>query len=126
MKKILIVDDDADIINLVVNRLKKNNYNVISSNDGDDGIKKALQQKPDLIIMDLMMPKMHGGEAVKLLRSNENTKDIPVLFFTAMVTHLQNGVESDKVNVGGQFYPAIAKPFDPDKLLSAIKSLLGE
>jgi len=126
MKKILIVDDDVDITNLVVNRLKKNNYNVIFSNDGDNGIKKALEQKPDLIIMDIMMPKMHGGEAVKLLRSYESTKNIPIIFFTALTTNLQNSAELDKINVDGQFYPAISKPFEPNKLLSAIKSLLGE
>ena len=126
MKKILIVDDDVDIIDLVENRLKNNNYEVIFANDGDNGVKKALQQKPDLIIMDVMMPQMHGGEAVKLLRSYEDTKDIPILFFTAMNSYLPKSTELDQINVDGQLYPAITKPFEPTRLLSAIKSLLGE
>ncbi len=126
MKKILIVDDDADIIDLIQNRLKRNNYEVIFANDGENGITKALQEKPDLIIMDVMMPQMHGGEAVKILKSSEITKHIPVLFFTAMNSYLPNKTDLDQVNVDGQFYPALSKPFEPNTLLSSIKSLLGE
>ena len=126
MKKILIVDDDVDIVDLVVNRLKHNNYDVIFSNDGDSGYRKAIKEKPDLIIMDIMMPKMQGGIAAKILKADEATKKIPILFFTAMRTFSQNSTEFDKVNVGGEFYPVIAKPFDPNKLLSIIKSLIGE
>ena len=126
MKRILIVDDDVDIVELVMNRLKKNDYEVIFSNDGDEGFKKAVKNQPDLIIMDIMMPKLPGGEAVKLLKSNEITKHIPILFFSALATNLPNGSDLDQINVGGQLYPALTKPFEPVKLLSAIKSLLGE
>lgn len=126
MKKILIVDDDVDIVDLVENRLRKNNYDVIFTNDGVNGYKKAVEENPDLIIMDIMMPNMHGGDAVKLLKSNESTKHIPVLFFTAMNSYLPKGAELDQINVDGKLFPAISKPFDPNKLLYAIKSLLGE
>ncbi len=126
MKKILIVDDDVDIIELVVNRLKQNNYNVIFTNDGDNGVQKALEEQPDLIIMDIMMPRMPGGEAVKILKLNESTKNIPILFFSAINAYLSNNAEISQVNVDGNFYPAISKPFEPNKLLSTIKSLLGE
>ncbi len=126
MKKILIVDDDEDIVDLVVNRLKKNHYDAISATDGESGIKKAVKEKPDLIIMDILMPGMQGGDAAKILKSQDITKDIPILFFTALSTFLKNSKELDTINVGGQFYPAIAKPFDPEKLLSTIKSLLEE
>jgi two-component system, OmpR family, alkaline phosphatase synthesis response regulator PhoP len=126
VRKILIVDDDVDIIELVENRLKKNNYDVIFANDGDNGIKKALQEKPDLIIMDIMMPHLHGGEAVKLLKSYEVTKDIPILFFTAMNSYLPKSTELDQINVDGHLYPAITKPFEPNKLLASVKFLLGE
>ncbi len=122
MKKILIVDDDVDMIELVINRLKKNNYDVVHAKDGESGIKAALKEKPDLIIMDILMPTMQGGEASKLLKSYDTTKNIPILFFTA----LQSDTDFDKINVDGQFYPAISKPFDPNKLLSTIKFLLGE
>jgi CheY-like chemotaxis protein len=126
MRKILIVDDDVDIVALVVNRLKRNNYEVVSSSDGENGYKKAIQFRPDLIIMDLMMPNLSGGEAVALLKSNDITKDIPVLFFTALAANSQDTAQLDEINVNGRLYPALTKPFDPNKLLSAIKSLLNE
>jgi len=126
VKKILIVDDDVDIIDLIENRLRHNNYEVIISNDGDNGVKKAVQEKPDLIIMDVMMPRMPGPEAVKVLKSNEITKNIPVIFFTAMNAYLPKDTDFNKINVNGELYPAIAKPFDPNTLLSTIKSILGE
>ena len=126
MKKILIIDDDADIIELVKNRLIKNNYEVIFSNDGNDAIKKAIEHRPDLIIMDVMMPKLSGGETVKLLKSNNITQHIPILFLSVLATILPNAAEFDEINVDGKFYPAITKPFEPNKLLSAIKLLLEE
>lgn len=126
MKKILIVDDDKDIVELIMNRLKKYNYEVIFANDGDSGYKKAVQFKPDLIIMDIMMPTLSGGEAVKLLKSNDTTQHIPILFFTALATNLPGDRGIDQINVNGQLYPAMTKPFDQDKLLSAIKLLLNE
>jgi len=126
VKKILIVDDDVDIVELVENRLRSNNYDVIFANDGDTGVKKALEKRPDLIIMDVMMPHMHGGEAVKLLKSLEITKNIPIIFFTAMNSYLPKNTELDQINVDGNLYPAITKPFEPEKLLSTIKKLLGE
>ncbi|MDE2230464.1 MAG: response regulator [Candidatus Omnitrophica bacterium] len=126
MKKILIIDDDVDIIDLVTNRLERNNYEVIFSNDSDNGVKKALEQKPDLIIIDVMMPRLPGPEAVKLLKSYEGTQNIPILFFTAMNSYLPPNTEFDDINVGGQFFPSIPKPFDPNRLLSCVRLLLGE
>ena len=120
------MDDDVDIVELVENRLRSNNYDVIFANDGDTGVKKALEKRPDLIIMDVMMPHMHGGEAVKLLKSLEITKNIPIIFFTAMNSYLPKNTELDQINVDGNLYPAITKPFEPEKLLSTIKKLLGE
>ncbi len=128
MKKILIVDDDADIIELVRNRLRNNNYDVLFATNGSAGIKKALEQNPDLIIMDVMMPQMSGGEAVKALKSFESTQNIPILFFTAMNmnSNLTPDPDLDRINVGGKFYPALSKPFEPNKLLATIKLLLHE
>jgi len=126
MKKILIVDDDEDIVELVKNRLTKNNYAVLTSTEGNDGFNKALEHQPDLIIMDVMMPDLSGGEVVKLLKSNSITYPIPVLFFTVLAANMPNDAGLDEINVSGQLYPAITKPFEPNKLLSAIKFLLEE
>ncbi len=121
MKKILIVDDEPDVIDLVRNRLEANNYEVISAKDGHDGIKKAQQQNPDLIVMDIMMPNMTGGDAVKILQSDENTKNIPVIFLTAV----SEGLENSRINVDKKFYATIGKPFKPEELLTRVQKALG-
>jgi len=125
MKKILVVDDEQDIVDLVKNRLEANNYDVIFASDGSEGIKKAQQHKPDLIVMDIMMPNMPGGDAVRILRTDEKTKHIPILFLTGIVADMHKGSETQGVNVDGQFYAALAKPFKAEKLLLEIRKLIG-
>jgi CheY-like chemotaxis protein len=125
MKTILVVDDKADIVELVKNRLEANHYKVIVASDGNEGIKQAQQHRPDLIVMDIMMPNMSGGEAVKVLKSDAATQHIPVVFLTAVGSSVRQGEEPGRVYVDGQFFPAIGKPFKPEKLLSEIKKLVG-
>ena len=126
MKKILIVDDDLEIVDLVQTRLEANHYEVVTAADGHQAIKKAQEQKPDLIVMDIMMPNLPGGDAVRLLRSNVATKHIPVIFLTAIMSGKPKGVEEKGINVDGQYYTALSKPFKPEKLLSEIKKLIGD
>lgn len=122
MRKILVVDDELDVIDLVKNRLQENDYEVISATDGKEGIERAQKESPDLILMDIMMPNMQGGDAVRVLKANDKTKDIPVIFLTAVTSNKQLVGEEDKgINVGGECHPAVGKPFDSDKLLLAIK-----
>jgi len=123
MLKILIVDDDTNIIDVVKSRLEKNNYEVVSANNGQQGITMAQQESPDLIVMDIMMPQLPGSDAVKILREDVSVKCIPIIFLTALASHrAKNG----KINVNGQLFTAVAKPFEPDKLLSAIRELIGD
>jgi len=124
MQKILVVDDNPEIIDVIKLRLEASGYEVIFATDGKEGIKKAKLQQPDLIIMDIMMPNLSGGDAVALLRVDSLTKEIPILFLTAITADLPTA-EDRGINVDGQFYPAISKPFDPKKLLNVIKELLG-
>ena len=126
MKSILIVDDDMEVIDLVKNRLEANNYYVIISSNGKEAIKLAQEQKPDLIIMDILMPEMSGGDVVQHLRSDNKTKHIPIIFLTAMSTKIQPGPENKNINVNGQLYPAIVKPYDPANLLFEIEKLIGD
>jgi len=126
MKTILVVDDKADIVELIKNRLEANNYNVLSACDGKQGIQQAQQHKPDLIVMDIMMPNVSGGEAVKVLKADITTKHIPVIFLTAAASSVPQGQEPGRVYVDGQFYPALGKPFKPDQLLAEIDKLIGE
>ncbi len=126
MKKILVVDDDPDIVELVKNRLEANNYAVISASDGKEGIKKAQQQKPDLIVMDIIMPNMSGGDAARLLQVDAATKHIPIIFLTAVTANVSQGEEAPGVNVDGKFFKAIAKPFKAEFLLKKVKELLED
>lgn len=81
---------------------------------------------PDLIIMDIMMPKLSGGEAVRLLRTDNKTKHIPILFLTGVTANMPQGTEDRGINVDGQYYPSIAKPFRAEKVLLEIKRLMGD
>jgi len=126
MKTLLVVDDRSDVVEVVKSRLQANNYQVIVASDGREGIKKAQQYKPDLIVMDILMPNYSGGEAVKVLKSDAATKHIPVIFLTAAASSVADGEEPGRVCVDGQFYPALGKPFKPEKLLFEIKKLVGD
>ncbi|UCD14892.1 MAG: response regulator [Candidatus Omnitrophota bacterium] len=120
-KKILLVDDEPELVDLVKMRLETNDYEVITAYDGQEALRKARGQNPDLIILDLMLPKMDGYMICGLLKKDARYSKIPIVMFTARAQ-----VE-DKVlgeNLGADAY--LVKPFDPTVLLSKIKELLGE
>ena len=121
MKKILFVDDEKDMVEVVASRLRASNYNVILAYDGQEALDKAHKEKPDLIILDLMLPKMDGYWVCGLLKADVRYNKIPVIIFTARAH------ESDKQmgqDVGADAY--ITKPFEPQELLTKIKELLKE
>jgi len=86
MEKILIVDDEVNLIKLVQMRLEAHGYEVISANDGEKGLEKAKSENPDLIILDVMMPKMGGYEVCRLLKTDAMYTNIPIIRFTASFT----------------------------------------
>ena len=120
-KRILVVDDEEDVLKTVTYRLKSNGYEVLSALDGKDGLDKARQEKPDLIILDLMLPKINGYKVCRLLKFDDEYSKIPIILFTARAE------ETDKklgVEVKADAY--ITKPFDFPVLLEKIKELLKE
>jgi len=120
-KKILLVDDEKDLVETLAFRLEASNYEVVKAHDGQDGLDKARSVHPDLIILDLMLPKMDGYKVCRMLKFDEKFKKIPIIIFTARAQ------ESDKkmgAEVGADAY--ITKPFEPKELLGKIKELLGE
>ena len=118
-KKILVVDDDKGATKLTETQLRANGYDVISSNEAPEGLQVALSQKPDLIILDVMMPIVNGYNFCRLLKSTEEQKDIPVILLTS------RDAEEDKEigkEVGANAY--MTKPYNVDELLAKIKELL--
>ena len=118
-KRILIVDDEEDILNVLRFRLEANNYEVLSASDGQEGLNKARSMKPDLIILDLMLPKLDGYKVCRMLKFDEKYKKTPIIMFTARV---QKSDEKTGYEVGADAY--ITKPFEPQILLKKIKELL--
>ena len=118
-KRILIVDDEEDILNVLRFRLEANNYEVLSASDGQEGLNKARSEKPDLIILDLMLPKLDGYKVCRMLKFDEIYKAIPIIIFTARA---QKKDEEIGMEMGADAY--IAKPFEPEILLGKMKELL--
>lgn len=117
--KILIIDDESDLVEMVTLRLEANDYQVISAYDGQEGLDKARNEKPDLIILDLMLPKIDGYKVCRLLKFDEKYKKIPIILFTARAQESDIKLGED---VGADAY--LIKPFEPDVLLTKIAQLL--
>ena len=120
-KRILIVDDEVQLVEMVKMRLEAAGYEVISAYDGREGFDKAKKDKPDLIILDLMLPKMDGYKVCGLLKNDARYNKIPIIMFTARVQEEDMRLGKD---LGAEEY--VTKPFDPKTLLLKIKKLLGE
>jgi DNA-binding response OmpR family regulator len=120
-KRILVVDDEMQLVDMVKMRLEANGYSVISAYDGQDGLDKARKERPDLIILDLMLPKIDGYKVCRMLKFDEKYKNIPIILFTARAQQ-----EDEKLGkeVGADAY--ITKPFEPQVLLDKIKSLTSK
>ncbi len=118
-KKILVVEDENDVRKLIHFNLFSENYNVILSADGESAINLANKENPDLILLDLMLPKINGIEVCKLIKKNNRTKDIPIIILTALGEE-ENIV--DGLEAGADDY--ITKPYGPKILIARIKALL--
>ncbi len=117
--KILIVDDESDITEFISYNLKKEGYETLIASNGVEAIKKAKESQPDLILLDVMMPKMDGLQTCEYLRSLPEFKDTAIIFLTAL--H-DEAAELKGFNAGGDDY--IAKPIKPKVLTSRIKARL--
>jgi len=119
MAKILIAEDERDIRDLITFTLRFAGYEVIAASNGEEGYNMAKQLLPDLILMDVRMPKMTGYEACKALKADKSTESIPVVFLSA------KGQESEVqagLDVGAVEY--ILKPFSPDQLTERVRQIL--
>ncbi|MDM7830598.1 response regulator transcription factor [Cellulomonas edaphi] len=117
---ILAADDDEDILEMVAFRLERSGYAVVRAHDGAEALAAARETLPDLIVLDVMMPKMDGYEVTRALRADESTSRIPVILLTARVqdSDVQKGFDA-----GADDY--VRKPFSPQELRSRVQAILG-
>jgi two-component system alkaline phosphatase synthesis response regulator PhoP len=118
-KNILVVDDERDLLDLIEYNLQKEGFDVLKAEDGQEGIEAARKHQPDLILLDIMMPKMDGLEVVERIRDDSQLKRIPVIFLTARG---DEKTEVEGLDKGGDDY--ITKPISTTKLISRIKAVL--
>jgi CheY-like chemotaxis protein len=119
-KRILVCDDDPVILRLLQVNLELENYEVLLAHHGARAVEIATKEHPDLVVLDIMMPRMDGYEACKKLKADETTKDIPVIFLSAKAqpSDIERGKE-----YGVAAY--LTKPFDPAELLEVVGQLVN-
>ena len=119
-KKILIVDDEADLVETIRFPLELEGFQVLAAYNGEEGLNQARSERPDLILLDLMLPKLDGYKICRLLKFDDRYKHIPIFMLTAKTQ------EKDKIlgkETGADEY--LTKPFDIDELIAKIKSNLN-
>jgi len=118
----MIVDDEENLVELVKAIFEQEGYEVIPAYNGKECLEKLEKIKPDLILMDMMMPGMTGKEVTKKIRENPKTKDLKVVFLTVVRVSELGMEELKKLNV----LDFITKPFDNDDLVRRVKKILGD
>ncbi|GIK08799.1 MAG: hypothetical protein JETCAE02_09000 [Anaerolineaceae bacterium] len=121
MAKILIAEDEPDIRELVAFTLRFAGYEVSAASNGEEAVQMASRENPDLILMDVRMPRMTGYDACRLIKQDSQLKDTPVVFLSAkgQESEIQTGLD-----VGAEEY--LLKPFAPDQLTDRVKAILAK
>jgi CheY-like chemotaxis protein len=118
-KKVLVVDDEVHIVHVVAIKLRNNDYEVISAENGAEAFELACSEKPDIIVTDFQMPVMTGLELVEKIRQCDALKDIPVIMLTARSFAIEEQQQEDL-----QISQCLSKPFSPKELLENIEDIL--
>ena len=118
-KKILIVGNEVEVLRVLERMLSIVGYSVIEATNAKDAIIIAKEMHPDLVILDILLPDMSGGEIANILQNDSTTKDIPIIFLTGLLTKEEAKERSD---AEGRHF--IAKPYKPDELLGEIRKYL--
>jgi len=117
--RVLVVDDEADLVRILQFGLEAIGYHVDTASDGQEGLKKARELKPDIILLDLMLPKLDGYKVCRLLKFDERYKNIPIIILSART---QEGDQLLAMEMGANRF--ITKPYDFAEVLSHIETLL--
>ena len=118
-EKILLVDDEVDFVEVLSTRLEANGFEVLPAYDGEEALEKVKEYNPDMIILDIMMPKINGFDVCRKLKLDQNYKDIPIIMLTAKFQ--ASDVKFGEA-MGADAY--ITKPFEPGVLLDKVRELL--
>jgi DNA-binding response OmpR family regulator len=118
--RVLIADDDVDILALVAFRLERSGYQVLKAMDGEEALKVALEESPDLAVLDVMMPRMDGYEVTRRIRGNEATRGMSVILLTARA---QDSDVAAGLEAGADDY--VKKPFSPQELRTRVEQMLA-
>ncbi len=119
--RVLVVDDDPAFLKYLEELFKRNDFSVLSASNGKDAIDIAIEQLPDLIVLDVMMPEMSGGMTAHHLSENIRTKDIPIIFLTSIISEEQEMLVDNKDGS----YQFLAKPIRAERLLEEVDKALS-
>lgn len=119
-KRILAIDDEPDTLMVIENALKGEGYEVETAQGGEEGIKRAFENPPDLITLDVMMPGMNGADVSRKLKSNPATAKVPIIMLTAL--HEKKYIKAALLQLGVDYY--IVKPFEIVDFLNKVKEAL--
>lgn len=121
-EKILIVDDDREMVELIELFLGNAGYETIAAFSGEEALEKAFREKPDLMLLDIMMPKIDGWEVLRRIKNDPETRDTPVAFITARTQNIDKMIGLSVMKAAGY----ITKPFSKQELLTEVKRILDE
>ena len=121
MKKILIIEDEKIICDLLERKLTREGYSVVITTNGIDGLVKMREDRPDIVLLDIIMPKMGGFEVMEEMNKDETLKDIPVI----VVSNSGQPVEIDRIKKMGAKDWLIKTEFDPQEVLEKVKKQIG-
>jgi DNA-binding response OmpR family regulator len=117
---ILVADDEPDVLQLVLYRLRYSGYGAVGAQDGEEALQLVRDRSPDLVVLDVMMPKLDGYELTRRLRAQEQTRGIPIILLTARA---QESDVASGFDAGADDY--LRKPFNPDELVARVRAVLG-
>jgi len=120
-KKILVVDDEKETLDFLSNTLKRVGFEVLSTTRGEEAVKLAKERKPDLIVLDILIPDMSGGKVADILYEDPATYKIPVIFVTGIIHKRNEGI----VKKSGTHY-IIAKPVSPQELIDSVNAIISK
>ncbi len=125
MAKILVVDDDPDLVESVTTILENKGHTVMQAYGGEEGLEAVKSDRPDAIILDVMMPDKDGYEVCKELKADEEYRDIPILLLTAVVSQIPDTTYTARMGMETEADDYVDKPVEPSELVQLVERLLG-